>query len=173
LGTVGHPERYRAVAAINAHHSLQCARLGQRFRGEQEETRLAKIIEIEGIGEAFAAKLEGAGVATVEALLQKGGSPAGRKSLAEATGLSTDRILEWVNRADLMRIKGVGSEYSDLLEAGGVDTVKELATRRPDNLHAKLLEVNEAKKLVRRTPTLNEVEAWVAEAKTLPAAVTY
>ena len=100
MGTVGHPERYRAVAAINAHHSLQCARLGQRFRGEQEETRLAKIIEIEGIGEAFAAKLEGAGVATVEALLQKGGSPAGRKSLAEATGLSTDRILEWVNRAE-------------------------------------------------------------------------
>ncbi len=134
---------------------------------------MAKIIDIEGIGEAFAAKLEGAGVATVEALLEKGGSPSGRKNLAEATGLSTDRILEWVNRADLMRIKGVGSEYSDLLEAAGVDTVKELATRRPDNLHAKLLEVNEAKKLVRRTPTLDDVASWIAEAKTLPPKVSY
>ena len=95
---------------------------------------MAKIIEIEGIGDTFAAKLEAAGVATVEALLEKGGSASGRKALAEATGLSTDRILEWVNRADLMRIKGVGSEYSDLLEAAGVDTVKELATRRPDTL---------------------------------------
>lgn len=134
---------------------------------------MAKIIDIEGIGEAFAAKLEGAGVATVEALLENAGSPSGRKNLAEATGLSTDRILEWVNRADLMRIKGVGSEYSDLLEAAGVDTVKELATRRPDNLHAKLLEVNEAKKLVRRTPTLDDVASWIAEAKTLPPKVSY
>ncbi len=134
---------------------------------------MARIIEIEGIGEVFAAKLEGAGVATVEALLEQGGSPSGRKSLAEATGLSTDRILEWVNRADLMRVKGVGSEYSDLLEASGVDTVKELATRRPDNLHAKMLEVNEAKKLVRRTPTLDDVASWVAEAKTLPPKVSY
>lgn len=134
---------------------------------------MAKIIDIEGIGEAFAAKLEGAGVATVEALLEKAGSPSGRKNLSEATGLSTDRILEWVNRADLMRIKGVGSEYSDLLEAAGVDTVRELATRRPDNLHAKLLEVNEAKKLVRRTPTLDDVASWVAEAKTLAPKVSY
>jgi predicted flap endonuclease-1-like 5' DNA nuclease len=134
---------------------------------------LAKIIEIEGIGEVFAAKLEGAGVATVEALLQQGGTPGGRKALAEKTELSTDRILEWVNRADLMRIKGVGSEYSDLLEASGVDTVKELAMRRPDNLQAKMAEVNEAKKLVRRVPTLNEVDAWVAEAKTLPPMVSY
>lgn len=134
---------------------------------------MAKIIEIEGIGDVFAAKLEGAGVPTVEALLAQGGTPAGRKALAEKTELSTDRILEWVNRADLMRIKGVGSEYSDLLEAAGVDTVKELATRRPDNLQAKMVEVNEAKKLVRRVPTLNEVNAWVAEAKTLPAMVSH
>lgn len=134
---------------------------------------LARIVEIEGIGEVFAAKLEGAGVPTVEALLQQGGSPAGRKALAEKTELSTARILEWVNRADLMRVKGVGSEYSDLLEAAGVDTVKELATRRPDNLQAKMVEVNEAKKLVRRVPTLNEVDAWVAEAKTLPPMVSY
>lgn len=134
---------------------------------------MAKVIEIEGIGEVFAAKLEGAGVPTVEELLKQGGTPGGRKSLAEKTELSTDRILEWVNRADLMRIKGVGSEYSDLLEAAGVDTVKELAMRRADNLQAKMVEVNEAKKLVRRVPTLNEVDAWVAEAKTLPPMVSY
>lgn len=135
--------------------------------------RVTKVIEIEGIGEVFAGKLESAGVATVEALLDVAGSAAGRKSLAEKADLTTAQLLEWVNRADLMRIKGIGSEYSDLLESAGVDTVKELATRRADNLHAKLAEVNDAKKLVRRTPTMTDVETWIAEAKTLPAAVTH
>lgn len=134
---------------------------------------MTKIIEIEGIGEKYAAALEGAGVATVEALLETGGSDSGRKALAEKAGLTSQQVLEWVNRADLMRVKGIGSEYSDLLEAAGVDTVKELATRRPDNLFAKMEEVNAAKKLVRRTPTAAEVEKWVAEAKTLPPKVTY
>ncbi|MGK2966704.1 MAG: DUF4332 domain-containing protein [Tepidiformaceae bacterium] len=134
---------------------------------------MAKIIEIEGIGESFAAKLESAGVGTVEALLATAGSASGRTALAEKTGLTTAQVLEWVNRADLMRVKGIGSEYSDLLEAAGVDTVKELATRRADNLHAKLEEVNSAKKLVRRTPTMTEVETWIAEAKTMPPAVTH
>ncbi len=134
---------------------------------------MAKIDEIEGIGEKYGAALEAAGVSTVEALLEKGGSPSGRQGLAEKAGVTPHQILEWVNRADLMRIKGVGSEYSDLLEAAGVDTVKELATRRADNLHAKLEEVNTAKKLVRRTPSADEVEKWVAEAKTLPAMVSY
>ena len=134
---------------------------------------MAKIVEIEGIGEKLAATLEGAGIATVEALLAAGGTAKGREELAGKTGLKTSQILEWVNRADLMRVKGVGSEYSDLLEAAGVDTVKELATRRPDNLHAKLLEVNEAKNLVRRPPALSQVEAWVADAKSLPPAVSH
>lgn len=134
---------------------------------------MTKIIEIEGIGETYAKALEGAGISTVEKLLDEGGSPTGRKNIAEKTGLTTQRVLEWVNRADLMRINGVGSEYSDLLEAAGVDTVKELATRRADNLHAKMEELNTAKKLVRRTPTAGEVEKWVAEAKTLPAKVSY
>ena len=134
---------------------------------------MAKVIDIESIGPAYAAKLEAAGVGTVEALLSRGGSPKGRKDLAEATSIDQAKILEWVNRADLMRIKGVGSEYSDLLEAAGVDTVKELATRRPDNLHAKMLETNDQKKLVRRPPTAADVEKWVAEAKSLPPAVTY
>ena len=134
---------------------------------------MANIIEIEGIGEKYAAALQAAGVNTVEALLEKGAAPAGRKALAESAGVSTEKILEWVNRADLMRIKGVGSEYADLLEAAGVDTVKELAQRRADNLSAKLAELNEAKKLVRRIPTESEVEKWVAEAKTLPGMVSH
>ena len=131
------------------------------------------LIEIEGIGPANAAKLNAAGVRGTGGLLEKGATRKGRQELAKATGFSTKSILAWVNRADLFRVTGIGTQYSDLLEAAGVDTVKELATRRPDNLHAKLAEVNEAKSLVRRVPTQNEVEAWVAEAKTLPPAVTY
>jgi predicted flap endonuclease-1-like 5' DNA nuclease len=134
---------------------------------------MTKIIDIEGIGPVYSKKLEDAGIATVEALLKEAGSSKGRKSLAEKTELDASLILEWVNRADLMRIKGIGSEYSDLLENAGVDSVKELATRRPDNLHAKMLDVNTQKKLVRRPPTLADVEGWVAEAKTLPGAVTH
>ena len=138
-----------------------------------KEAKVTKIVEIEGIGEKYGAALEAAGVSTVEALLEKGGSASGRQGLAEKAGVTAHQILEWVNRADLMRIKGIGSEYSDLLEAAGVDTVKELATRRPDNLHAKLEEVNSEKSLVRRTPNADEVAKWVAEAKTLPAMVSY
>lgn len=134
---------------------------------------MTDIKEIEGIGPEWGSKLEAAGVATVEALLEKGGSAKGRTDLAAATGLSASRLLEWVNRADLMRINGVGSEFSDLLEAAGVDTVKELATRVPANLHAKVIELNEAKKIVRQAPALSQVERWVAEAKTLPQAVTH
>ena len=138
-----------------------------------ERTAVTNIEDVEGIGPTFGAKLQAANVKTVEALLVAGGSPAGRKDLATKTGIDGSKILEWVNRADLARIKGVGSEYADLLESSGVDTVKELATRKPDNLHAKMLEVNTAKKLVRRPPTEAEVATWVAEAKTMKAAVTY
>ena len=134
---------------------------------------MTKIIEIEGIGGKYAAALEAAGVETVESLLEQGGAPDGRAKIAEKAGLTPQQVLEWVNRADLMRVKGIGSEYADLLEAAGVDTVKELATRRADNLHARLEEVNTAKSLVRRTPSANEVETWVTEAKGLPAKVTY
>lgn len=134
---------------------------------------MTKIIDIEGIGPKFAEMLEAAGVKTTESLLEVAGSAKGRKDLSAKANIDEHKILEWVNRADLIRVKGIGSEFSDLLEAAGVDTVKELATRRADNLHAKLLEVNEAKKLVRRTPTAGEVEAWIADAKTLPQAVTH
>jgi predicted flap endonuclease-1-like 5' DNA nuclease len=131
------------------------------------------LIDIEGIGETYARTLAEAGLKTTVDLLKEGGSASGRKGLAARTGLSESRILEWVNRADLMRIKGIGSEYSDLLEAAGVDTVRELATRVPANLQAKMAEVNAGKKLVRRVPSAPEVEAWVMEAKGLPPAVTH
>lgn len=134
---------------------------------------MARIIDIEGIGPKYAATLTAAGIKTTEALLKRGANPAGRKALAEETKLDAKLILEWVNRCDLFRVKGVGTQYSDLLEQSGVDTVKELGTRKPENLHAKMLEVNAAKKFVKRPPTAAQVVAWVAEAKKLPAAVTY
>lgn len=132
-----------------------------------------KVEDIEGIGPAYAAKLGDAGVGTLEKLLELGGTPKGRAELAEKTGISAHNILEWVNRADLYRIKGVGSEYSDLLEAAGVDTVVELATRNPANLAHKLAEVNTEKQIVRQLPSEKQVEAWIEQAKTLPRAVSY
>lgn len=132
-----------------------------------------KINDIEGIGPVFAEKLAAAGVASVEALLKAGATPKGRADLAEKTGISGSLILEWTNHADLYRIKGVAQEYSDLLEEAGVDTVVELSKRVPANLHKKMLEVNEAKKLVRRPPSESMVESWVAQAKELPRVITY
>lgn len=132
-----------------------------------------KIEEIEGIGATYAEKLAGAGVTTVEGLLEAGAKPVGRKALEDKTGVSGKLILRWVNMADLFRIKGVGEEYSDLLEAAGVDTVPELAQRSAANLHAKMVEVNEAKKLVRALPGESQVADWVTQAKDLPRAVHY
>jgi predicted flap endonuclease-1-like 5' DNA nuclease len=134
---------------------------------------MAKLTEIEGIGEAYAQKLQGAGVGTLDQLLEKGAAPTGRKEIAEKTGVSEKLILRWANMADLFRIKGVGEEYADLLEAAGVDTVPELAQRNVENLHKKLAEVNEAKNLVRRVPTEEEVGGWVGQAKQLPRVLTY
>lgn len=134
---------------------------------------MTKIIDIEGVGPKQGEVLAAAGIKTIERLLKEGGTAAGRKDVAARTKISDAKILEWVNRADLFRIKGVGSEFSDLLEQAGVDTVKELATRKPENLHAKMLEVNASKKLVRRPPTLKDVQKWVAEAKTLKPAISY
>jgi len=134
---------------------------------------MASLKEIEGIGEGYAAKLKDAGVTTTDQLLEKGSSPKGREQIVASTGISAKLILEWVNHADLGRIKGIGWEYADLLEAAGVDTVPELAQRNPDNLHAKLSEINDAKALVRRLPSADQVAAWVAEAKTLERVITY
>ena len=133
----------------------------------------ASILDIEGVGAAFAAKLKAAGVSTVEALLEKGATPKSREALAAQTGIDQGKILEWVNHADLFRIRGVSTQYSDLLEASGVDTVVELAQRNPANLHARLIEVNEEKHLVRLVPAISQVEAWIEHAKSLPRVVTY
>jgi predicted flap endonuclease-1-like 5' DNA nuclease len=134
---------------------------------------MTNIIDIEGIGKGYAAKLAAAGITTTQALLERGATPKGRQDLAEQTEISGKLILEWVNLADLLRIKGIGEEFSDLLEEAGVDTVPELAQRNPENLHQKIVEVNEAKNLVRRVPGLAQVTDWVAQAKELPRVITY
>ena len=134
---------------------------------------MAKLETIEGIGPVYAEKLRQAGVRSTDALLKAGSTPQGRKELETKTGIGHEYILDWVNRADLMRVTGIGEEYGDLLEAAGVDTVVDLARRNPDNLHAALLTVNEEKKLVRRPPALQMVQNWVAQAKELPRVVTY
>jgi predicted flap endonuclease-1-like 5' DNA nuclease len=134
---------------------------------------MASIVEIEGIGEVYRSKLVAYGIKTVEALLKQGAAPSGRKTIADGTGISSGLILEWVNHADLWRIKGVSEEYSDLLEESGVDTVVELAQRNSENLYTKIKEVNMEKKLVRRLPSAKQVSDWVAQAKRLPRAISY
>jgi len=134
---------------------------------------MASIINIEGIGKKYSVELKKIGIVTTEALLKAGAAPKGRQEIAEKSGISEKLILEWVNLSDLFRIKGVGEEYSDLLEEAGVDTVRELAQRNPKNLYQKLQETNEKKKLVRQLPTQADVEDWVAQAKKLPRAVSY
>ncbi len=131
------------------------------------------IQDIEGIGETYAEKLKDAGMQTTDNLLAKGRTPKGREELAAATGLSKTQILEWVNRADLYRISGIGSEYADLLEAAEVDTVAELANRNAENLTEKLKKVNEEKQKVRSVPNVEQVGKWIEEAKSLPRAVEY
>ena len=134
---------------------------------------MAKLVDIEGVGATYAAKLKEAGVESQASLLKEGGEKKGRKALAAATGISEKLILGWVNRADLARVKGVGEEYADLLEHAGVDTVPELGTRNAANLHAKMVEVNAEKNLVRTLPTEAKVADWVAQAKTMERAINY
>lgn len=130
---------------------------------------------IEGIGPKYSKKLSEHGIRSCEKLLEAGATRKGRKGLAETCGIADTRILEWVNRADLMRVKGVSTQYSDLLEAAGVDTVKELRRRRADNLAAAMLEVNTKKKnkLVRQVPVESQVQRWIDHAKELPPVVKY
>ncbi|MGI6740661.1 MAG: DUF4332 domain-containing protein [Brevefilum sp.] len=134
---------------------------------------MAKIIDIEGIGPVYAEKFIAIGVKTVERLLKEGATPKGRQELADKTGISRTLILEWVNHADLYRIKGVAEEYSDLLEEAGVDTVPELAQRNPENLYAALVETNKAKKLVRKLPSPRQVADWVEQAKHMDRVIQY
>ena len=132
-----------------------------------------KIIDIEGIGPAYAAKLAKVGIRSVEGLLKNGASAKGRKEIADASGIDQTLVLEWVNRADLYRIKGIAKQYSDLLEKAGVDTVVELSKRVPGNLYAKMVEVNQAKNLVNSMPGLKQVEDWIEQAKKLPRVITH
>lgn len=134
---------------------------------------MARLIDVEGIGEVFAGKLKAAGVANTEALLKMGATPKGRQEIAEKSGISEKLVLEWVNHVDLFRIKGVAEEYADLLEEAGVDTVPELAQRNPAHLLEKMTAVNAEKKLVRRLPVLSQVQDWVEQAKNLPRILTY
>lgn len=134
---------------------------------------MAQIEDIEGIGPQYAEKLRAAGIASVEKLLESGATSKGRDELATKTGINSKSILRWVNHADLFRIKGVAGQFSELLEAAGVDTVPELAQRKAENLQLALAKTNEEKKLAKTTPSLNQVTNWIAEAKTLPKMVNH
>lgn len=131
------------------------------------------IEDVEGIGPAYGEKLRAAGIDDTDALLTACATPDARKALEEKTGIGHAHILKWANMVDLYRVKGVGSEYSELLEASGVDTVPELAQRNAANLAAKMAEVNESKKLTRKTPSESEVAGWIEHAKTLGRAIHY
>ena len=134
---------------------------------------MAKIVDVEGIGPKYAEKFIKAGVSTTDALLKAGASPKGRKELADKTGIGDALILKWVNHVDLYRIKGVGAEYSELLEAAGVDTVIELAHRNAANLIQKIVSTNMEKKLVRKLPVESQVADWIEQAKKLPRVISY
>ena len=132
-----------------------------------------KIIDIEGIGPVYAEKLLAAGIDTDAKLLETCAKPAGRKALAEETGISEKLILKWTNHADLFRIKGVGPQFAELLEAAGVDTVKEFRHRVAENLQPKLEEVNAQKNLCNRVPSVKEVQKMIDQAKELPPVMKY
>lgn len=134
---------------------------------------MANIAEIEGIGPAYAEKLTSAGVGSLDTLLSQGATKSGRETLSEKTGISETLLLKWVNRADLDRVSGIGSEYADLLELAGVDSVPELAQRNATNLTIKLNEINTAKSVVRRVPTESEVQKWIEHAGKLDRVVMH
>lgn len=132
-----------------------------------------KIIDIEGVGDVYAEKLIAAGINKVSELLEKCAAPKGRKELAEATGISEKLILKWTNHADLFRINGIGPQFAELLEAAGVDTVKEFRHRVAENLQPKLAEVNEQKNICNRVPVVSEIQKMIDQAKELEPKVTY
>jgi predicted flap endonuclease-1-like 5' DNA nuclease len=132
-----------------------------------------KIEEIEGIGPSYGAKLKAVGITDTEKLLQRCGARKGRAEIAKETGLEEARLLKWANMADLMRVSGIGEEYSELLEAAGVDTVKELQHRNAESLVAKMAEVNAVRKLTRTVPAASQVSKWVDQAKTLSPMISH
>lgn len=132
-----------------------------------------KIDEIEGIGPSFGEKLRAAGVDSTDDLLEQCGTPGGRKKMADKTGLSEKQILGWTNMADLMRVSGVGKQYAELLEASGVDTIKELRNRNAENLAVAIEKINGQKKLARSNPTTSMVSDWIAQAKKTDPKISY
>ncbi|MBW7858317.1 MAG: DUF4332 domain-containing protein [Leptonema sp. (in: Bacteria)] len=134
---------------------------------------MAKLEDVEGIGNSYGAKLREAGIRSTNDLLKKGETPAGRKQIAKDSGISEKLVLTWVNHVDLFRIKGVAGQYSELLEAAGVDTVVELSKRKATALHEKMKETNLKKRLVRQVPALSQIEGWIEQAKSLPRAIKY
>ena len=134
---------------------------------------MANVKDIEGIGPVLGGKLEKAGIVTVESLLESGATRSGRANIAKESGISESQVLEFVNMADLMRIKGVGAEFAELLKAAGVDTIKELRTRNAENLQQKLEETNAAKSLTRKVPSLDMVKDFIAKAGSTDPSVTY
>lgn len=133
-----------------------------------------KLIDVEGIGPVYAEKLKSAGAETTKDLLKLAKTPKARKKLAMATGIGEALILKWANHADLMRIKGIGGEYAELLEKVGVDTVKELAKRNADNLNEAVEKFDlTMSPIVRRKPGKNDIHAWIRQAKRLKPTLTY
>ena len=132
-----------------------------------------KIEDIEGIGPKYGKILRDNGINSPAKLLTAGASTQGRKDLETKTGLSHSHVLRWVNLADLCRVKGVSTQYSELLEAAGVDSVKELCNRNAENLTEKMKEVNAEKKLVRAVPSGKLVSDWVSQAKSMAPVIAY
>ena len=163
------PAAGAAEAAVATHLKQLEATLSPAELGFLHE----KVEHIEGIGATYGAAFNQAGIVSVMDLLQRGATRKGRAELVEATGIHAGLILKWINHADLFRVKGVGKQFGELLEAAGVDTVMELAQRNPVNLFRKLAEVNAEKRLAGRSPHQDEVESWVQQAKGLPRVVEY
>ncbi len=165
------------LAASEVADEITEADLTEEASTPSQQEELAKfyydLAYIEGVGPVYAEALKAIGIDTPRALLERGASARGRVDIAAASGISDKLVLKWVNHVDLFRIKGVGSEYADLLEAAGVDTVVELATRNPANLYQRLVSTNMEKRLVRKVPFPSQVENWIEQAKTLPRIITY
>ncbi|MGD8394018.1 MAG: DUF4332 domain-containing protein [Candidatus Eiseniibacteriota bacterium] len=132
-----------------------------------------KVSEIEGIGPSHATRLEAAGIKTTDDLLERCADPSGRKKVADATGLGESLLLRWANMADLMRVSGIGRQYAELLEAAGVDTIKELRNRNAENLAARMQEVNAERNLSGNAPPASMVKAWIEQAQLLDPKLTY
>jgi predicted flap endonuclease-1-like 5' DNA nuclease len=166
-----------AIEPEKEEEQLPTLKLNEEVEGTskvvQTRKRLIPIEKIEGIGPVYAQKLLNIGIKTTDDLLNQGKNRKGREDLVEKTGISALLVLKWVNMADLMRIHGIGEEYSELLERAGVDTVKELRNRIPKHLHDAMVQANETHKMVRRLPNLSEVESWVKEAKESNPIMTY